>query len=286
MNVLELFSGTHSVGKVCEELGWHVVSVDNELPATHEIDILHFNYKQYPKDYFSIIWASPPCTYYSNLQNCWLGRKKKGMTEIFTKEKLEEQRKESDKLILKTFEIIEYFKPELWCLENPQKGTLKNREIMKGVPYYDVSYCMYSDWGYEKRTRIWTNKKNFNNLLCDKSGACGNMIEIPTDGAKRHDTGKPLKCKTRKLHSNILCKSETLRAIRKHKKVLGNGYELINGKVVICNTKELRLKHKLNVANDIHTIGEKKGKKTFGEGTDKLDRYRIPPDLIFSLFLD
>ena len=256
MNVLELFSGTHSVGKVCEELGWNVVSVDNELPATHEIDILDFNYKQYPKDHFSIVWASPPCTYYSNLQNCWLGRKKKGMTEIYTKEKLEEQRKESDELILKTFEIIEYFKPELWCLENPQKGTLKNREIMKGVPYYDVSYCMYSDWGYEKKTRIWTNKKDFNNLLCDKSGACGNMIE------------------------------------KQHKKVLGNGYELINGKKTICNTKELRLKHKLNVANDIHTIGEKKRKHKkdvsidYGSGTNRLDRYRIPPDLIFSLFLD
>ena len=26
---------------------------------------------------------------------------------------------------------------------------------------------MYSDWGYRKRTRIWTNKKDWNNLLCD-----------------------------------------------------------------------------------------------------------------------
>ena len=258
MNVLELFSGTGSVGKACQKLGWNVISVDLELPATHECDIMDFDYKQYPKDYFSIVWASPPCTYYSSLQNCWIGRKKADGI-ITTKETIEENRKESDKLILKTLEIIEYFKPELWCMENPQKGQLKDREVVKGIPYYDVSYCMYSDWGYEKRTRIWTNKKDWNNLLCDKSGACGNMIEIPTDGAKRHDTGKPLKCETRKLHSNILCKSETLRAIRKHK---------------------------LNVSKDVHTVGEKKGKKTFGEGTDKLDRYRVPEDLILSLFLD
>ena len=34
MNVLELFSGTGSVGKCCDKLGWNVISVDLELPAT------------------------------------------------------------------------------------------------------------------------------------------------------------------------------------------------------------------------------------------------------------
>ena len=28
MNVLELFSGTKSIGKVCDQLGWNSVSVD------------------------------------------------------------------------------------------------------------------------------------------------------------------------------------------------------------------------------------------------------------------
>jgi hypothetical protein len=32
---------------------------------------------------------------------------------------------------------------------------------MKDIPFYDVDYCMYSDWGYKKRTRIWTNKTDF-----------------------------------------------------------------------------------------------------------------------------
>ena len=271
MNVLELFSGTGSIGKCCKELGWDVVSVDNELPATHEIDIMEFDYKQYPKDYFSIVWASPPCTFYSSLQNCWIGRKRKDGI-VVSKEWIEEQRKNSDLLIAKTLEIIEYFKPELWFMENPQRGQLKNRDVVEGLPYYDVSYCMYCDWGYEKKTRIWTNKKDWNNLLCDKSGACGNMIEIPTNGAVRHDTGKPLQCKTRKLHSTNCGKTETLQVLRQH--------------------KELRKKHKLNVAKDVHTIGEKKGKHKkdvsidYGSGTNRLDRYRIPPNLIYSLFLE
>ena len=241
INVLELFSGTKSVGKVCDSLGWNSVSVDLLLPADHEVDILQFDYKQYPKDYFDIGWASPPCTEYSNLQNCWVGRKKKdGIT--FTKEIIEEKMNESDKLILKTLEIIEYFNPVLWFMENPQTGKLKNREVVKGLPFYDIDYCMYSDWGYKKRTRIWTNKKDWDNKLCDGSGSCGNMVDNQS-------------------------------------------------------------KHKLNVSKDVHTVGERKKKYTqhkttadggydkrrkypIHNGTTKMDRYRIPEDLIYSLFLD
>ena len=61
---------------------------------------------------------------------------------------------------------------------------------------------------------------------------------------------------------------------------------MVDGKKVLCNTKELRKKHKLNVANDVHTIGEKKEKGKLKQGTTQLDRYRIPEDLIFSLFMD
>jgi len=239
MNVLELFSGTGSVGKCCKKLGWNVVSVDLILPADHQVDIMEFDYKQYPKDYFSLVWASPPCTYYSHLQNCWLNRKKKDGT-ILTKELLEELRKESDLLIKKTLEIIDYFNPELWFIENPQTGQLKDREVVKNLPYYDVSYCMYSDWGYEKKTRIWTNKLDWNNLICDKSGSCGNMIEIPSKGK--------IKADIRKLHKNNCGNSEKLQAVRKHKSTCDE--ELIN------------------------------------PGTSLKERYRVPEDLIFSLFLD
>ena len=249
IRVLELFSGTRSIGKVCDQLGWSSVSVDL-LEADHQVDIMQFDYKQYPKDAFDIIWASPPCTEYSNLQSCWLGRMKKD-GQIYTKEIMENNMNEADKLVLKTLEIIDYFDCEYWFMENPQTGKLKNREIMKDIPFYDVDYCMYSDWGYQKRTRIWTNKKDFNNKLCDKSGACGNMVDS------------------------------------QHKQVLGNGYEMIDGKKVICNTKELRKKHKLNVSKDVHTIGEKKEKGgNFNNETKQLDRYRIPEELIFSLFLE
>jgi len=219
MKVLELFSGTGSVGKCCKALGWEVVSVDLLLPADHQVDILDFDYKQYKKDEFDIVWASPPCTNYSKLQDSWLGRMRKG--EIYTREIQEKEMNEDDKLVLRTLEIIDYFNPEYWFIENPAGSKMKDRPFMKDLNNYVVDYCMYSDWGYRKRTRIWTNKKDWNALKCDKN--CGNMV-----GSL-------------------------------HKTNLGNADRF----------------KRANIENvDKYS------------GTTQQDRYRIPEDLIFSLFMD
>ena len=173
-NALELFSGTKSWGKELEKLGYNVVSLDindykGKYIPTHKIDILKWDYKQYPKGHFNIICASPPCIYYSTLQNTWLGRYKKDpitkQKYLFTREILEEKRQLADKWVKKTLEIIEYFSPTLWFMENPQTGLLKKRPFMKDIPFYDVDYCSYG-FDYRKRTRIWTNKKNFEPKLC------------------------------------------------------------------------------------------------------------------------
>ena len=257
MSVLELFSGTNSVGKVCKEIGWKTVSVDLIMEADHKCDIMDFDYKQYPRDHFDVVWASPPCTAYSNLQNCWLNRERKG--KVFTKERMEEDRKEADKLVLKTLEIIDYFKPSLWFIENPQTGQLRKREIMKDIPFYDVDYCMYSDWGYRKRTRIWTNKPHFSPKLCDGKGTCGNMVEINNEK-------------------------------KQHKTILGNGYEMIDGKKTLCNTKELRdkFREKKQMTHNV-SLGSKANEKQInmpGGSTNLLLRYRIPQKLIYELLME
>jgi len=185
MRCLELFSGTKSVGKVCDLVGIETVSVDMILPADHQCDIMDFDYKQYPPNHFDIVWASPPCTEYSILKYSHIGRKMKN-GEIFTREMINENMKQADKLVLKTLEIINYFNPPIWFMENPRTGRLKDRDIVKDLPFYDVDYCMYSDWGYKKPTRIWTNKKNFEPLTCNKK--CGNMI----DNHHRNNLGNEL----------------------------------------------------------------------------------------------
>ena len=50
---------------------------------------------------------------------------------------------------------------------------------MKGLPFIDVDYCMFSDWGYQKPTRIWgsSNLTKLGDQTCN--GYCGNMEWTP-----------------------------------------------------------------------------------------------------------
>jgi site-specific DNA-cytosine methylase len=169
MRVLELFSGTGSVGKVCKSLGYDVTSLDLKN-ADINCDIMNWDYTIYPSGYFDIIWASPPCQTFSCMQYSH-----KSKEEIY--QNIEQN---GLPILRRTEEIIKYFNPKTYFIENPQTGKMK--EYINDKPFYDVDYCMYSDWGYKKRTRIWSNIKNFNNLKCDKN--CGNMISI--DGRNFH----------------------------------------------------------------------------------------------------
>ena len=62
MKLLELFSGTGSVGRVARNYGIEVTSLDRDMDANIRMDIMNWEYKEHPPHYFDIIWASPPCT--------------------------------------------------------------------------------------------------------------------------------------------------------------------------------------------------------------------------------
>ena len=156
MKLLELFSGTKSVGKVAEQLGYEVVSLDLKN-ADINCDILEWDYTIYPTGYFEVIWASPPCTEYSKA-------KSRGVRNI----------EEANKIVLRTLEIIEYYKPKHYIVENPQTGLLKNQLFMSMLPYTDIDYCKYG-MPYRKRTRLWNNVLNWiPRPLCKKD--CNYMI--------------------------------------------------------------------------------------------------------------
>lgn len=174
MKCLELFSGTHSVGKVLKEAGYEVISLDIDGKADINIDILNWDYKEaYPTGYFDVVWASPPCATFSHLQNTNIGRKMKN-GEIRTKEIVDENMYNIGlPLLRKAQEIIAYFQPKFWFIENPFTSRMK--DFIKNEDKYVVDYCRYADWGYRKRTSIWTNKKGFIPLLCEKK--CNSMDE-------------------------------------------------------------------------------------------------------------
>ena len=61
--VIELFSGTGSIGKVFRQFGWDVVSVDlsNKFFPTLCVDVRYFDYKAlYSPGDIDFVWGSPP----------------------------------------------------------------------------------------------------------------------------------------------------------------------------------------------------------------------------------
>ena len=54
LKLLELFSGTGSIGKVAVNQNFEITSLDKDMEATIKTDILDWNYKTYPTKYFDV----------------------------------------------------------------------------------------------------------------------------------------------------------------------------------------------------------------------------------------
>ena len=251
MKHLELFSGTHSFGKISSKLGYEVYSLDRDISGKCPLgsdyesknhfkeDIMTWDYKQFPQGYFDLITASPVCLWWSALRNTWIGRKLKSHgNKIITKDLLEQDIENYGvPMVDKVFEIMDYFKPKYFIIENPKTGRMKEY-INDLIPFYDIDYCKYSDFGYKKTTRFWTNIENFEPKKCNND--CNNLITF---------------------------KKQVL-----HKQKLGcNKLINVSGKLIRVDSKELRKKHKKDVSIE------------YGSGSNRLDRYRIPFKLIRDL---
>ncbi len=194
VRILELFSGTGSVGKIAKERGWEVTSLDLK-DADINMSIMDWDYKNYDGQ-FDIVWASPPCHTFSKLRDCWIGRTLKDHGDtIITREILTQDiLAKGLPLLNRALDIIQHFAPAYWFIENPASSRMK--DYLKGFPMHTVDYCRYADWGYRKRTNVWTNADDFKPLLCN--GKCGNMIEV----------------EGRRLHRNNCGNTERLRVLR------------------------------------------------------------------------
>lgn len=139
--LLSLFDYTGNWSRPYREAGWSVVQVDIQLGQ----DILLWNYRQHPDNYFAGILAAVPCTAYANSGARWFEEKDaNGTTEYF------------DLLTRKTLEIIDYFRPGLdfWVIENPV-GRIAKR-VPELAKYRLLSFNP-ADFGdpYTKKTILY-----------------------------------------------------------------------------------------------------------------------------------
>lgn len=170
MNILELFSGTGSVSKACSTHTCISVDIGDKYHIpTHKVDVLTWDYQSiYKPGHFDFIWASPPCQRFSLMNNMH-----------YTKDEIERNiEREGLPLMRKTLEIIDYFKPKSFVIENP-KGLMskyiQQEPLYKslGCIEYTADYCRYSSFGYRKRTHFWSNLPDLSLDLCN--GQCENL---------------------------------------------------------------------------------------------------------------
>ena len=157
--LLECFCGTKSVSKVFKD--WEVILVDIQQKYNPTVccDILQWEgYKELKNVTYAHF--SPPCSMWSRCRS----------TQPHDKAK-------SEAFVKKTLEIIEYLQPPFVTIENPASSGMCKLDYLG--PYKDVCYCMYSDWGYRKATRIWHRGMEgwIPRAMCDKNARCKHWKE-------------------------------------------------------------------------------------------------------------
>ena len=145
MKILELFSGTGSVGKVAQKLGYEVISLDIEkkFNPTLCMSIMEFDATKYKPDGFNFVWSSPPCTEMS--------------IALTTRPRNYEL---ADAICKETLQILIYFASSgtPCVMENPWTGKLKTTDYMQEFNHLMkvVTYCSYDSplHPYKKKQRV------------------------------------------------------------------------------------------------------------------------------------
>jgi hypothetical protein len=141
--LLELFSGTGSMGTAFRQLGWEVISVDTDINV---VASLHIDVRLLTPEMvgnIDLIWASPVCTDFSRAR---------------TTAKTPRDLVWADSLVMAVIDLASQLRcPALF--ENPESGLLRHREVVAGIPYRVVDYRKYADDRFthtaRKRTAIW-----------------------------------------------------------------------------------------------------------------------------------
>lgn len=159
MNGLELFSGSKTVSSVFEQHGIKAWSVDNNPKLNSSIccDIRELNKNDLPED-FHIIWASPDCSTFSRSAKPNIWHKETYKYRQYNYTPISDKSILGLSLLLTTIEIIKFYKPMVWFIENPVGRMRHIKQLKLFAPFrYSVNYKDYG-FDYSKETDIYTNQ--------------------------------------------------------------------------------------------------------------------------------
>ena len=102
---------------------------------------MSWDYTQYPIGHYDIIYASPQCTAFSRANPHPVVSEVEHAVDV----------------VKRCFQIIQYFQPVVWLLENPV-NRLQDMPFMQQYRQYlqTTSYCLFGT-RYRKDTNLWSN---------------------------------------------------------------------------------------------------------------------------------
>lgn len=146
--IISLFDLTGNWSKPWREGNYKVIQIDIQKGQ----DILSWEYKKIAKEKVYGIMASCPCTDFAL-----------SGAKHFAKKDKEGETEKSKRLVYKTKEIIEYFKPKFWVIENPMSRIHKCCPEI-GEVKYKFNPCDFAGYlkkeeqekeRYNKQTWLW-----------------------------------------------------------------------------------------------------------------------------------
>lgn len=156
MKVLELFSGTRSIGEAFEKRGHEVFSVewDESLPADLHADIEFLKAPDVLRAFGrpDVVWASPDCATFSM---AGISRHRRKNANTGNLDPVSDYALKCDRVDLAMLRLIRDLRPALYFIENPRAG-LRKQDMMAVIPRHTVTYCQYGARAM-KPTDIFTN---------------------------------------------------------------------------------------------------------------------------------
>lgn len=155
IKVLELFAGSRSIGKVAENLGMDVFSVDweNYDDINLSIDIEYLKLEDIPW-VPDVVWASPDCVTYSISA---ISHHRNGTEPKSDYTKKCDNVNQHFIALIKEWLIIN---PNMvFFIENP-RGMLRKMPWIQEFKRHTIWYCTYGD-ERAKPTDIWTNSNDW-----------------------------------------------------------------------------------------------------------------------------
>lgn len=150
LNVLDLFCGLWGFSQAFIDRGHNVFGVDWDSSFSPHlcIDISKLTVSQLPwrRGEVHVIVASPPCDCFSRAVRNVHFRDEEPLTIRGAK---------AVRLVERTLQLIQYYQPQLWLIENPV-GKLNTLPVLQDVERRPTTMCQYGR-PYQKPTSVWSN---------------------------------------------------------------------------------------------------------------------------------